>query len=199
MTDLIEEVLGRAMRTSALKKHARLARVLLHGVGSTDKPDFEDQFLDLVLELNETQIHILNVHAQFPSAVNESFQKLGEVMAELRERHTVKRAEQESKNKGLANNSGRVEAEVKQLEDKVRSMQRRRSESMSVRGEQHYGLGKPAYEALTYALIGRGLMMDIGVVNGEFKAGEILSLTPYGKRFLEFIQEPISELRTNPA
>jgi len=199
VADLTEEVFARAMKTSAKERQARLARVLIHGIGSNIKPDFEDQFMDLILELSETQIHILNVHAQFPSTVNESFLKYGTLMAEIHERSKGRSKEQEYKSKGWANNSDRVEAEVRLLEKKAREMERRRSESMKVRGEEYYGLDKPTYEALTYALIGRGLLMDIGVVNGEFKAGEILSLTSYGKRFLEFIKEPMREWQADPA
>lgn len=68
---------------------------------------------------------------------------------------------------------------------------------MKVRGEQHYGLDQGTFEALKYALIGRGLLMDIGIVNGEFKAGEILSLTAFGRRFLDYIQKPNETVKSS--
>lgn len=190
ISDLVEQVLLHVSRTSAKEKHRRFAHVLLDGLAITEKPDFEEQFLSLILELNEVQLQILDVHAKFPSTVNESFQRLGKEMVTLRDLNSVQRREHDSKNKGYANNSDRVDSEVRELKRKVERMQAVRNDSMKLRGEQFYGLSRSDYEILTYSLIGRGLMIDIGVINGEFKPAEILSITAYGLRFLEYLGRP---------
>ena len=72
--DFLESVLDRASRVRANDKRRRLSRVLCAQVASPIPIDFAELFLDLVIEIKESQILILREHEQGDSSLaNQSF------------------------------------------------------------------------------------------------------------------------------
>ena len=72
--DFLDSVLDRATRVRADDRRARLSRALCEQITRPIPIDFADLFLDLVLELNSSQVHILKEHAQgSPNRSSSSF------------------------------------------------------------------------------------------------------------------------------
>ena len=188
-SDIFESVIRRVVLTKSKTKHERFRDILIHSIeASQAELDNTETYLDLVSSLDEVAILILKHHQPFDNAFDQQSYKINDQqvkIAQLKEQLTKEQAQQ---TKGLANDTDRVAAELKLLKDKETEFHNREKSLSQYRSATFYHLTEEDFRYYKQILTSKGLLSDtgIGAIGGD--AFIKMSITEFGKRFINFIK-----------
>ncbi len=188
--DIFESILIRISKTNNKAKRDRFNKILLKQVKAKDLKDFNETFLDLIEKLNDSQIVILKEHL----FIKEN--GFGNIKSRYKtSKHEISRLEEELKNQlelgklGAAHNGPRIEKRLNNERKKLEAQEEELLPLNNRRKHDFYNITKSDYLYYVQDLISKSLLYDSGIGGIGTLPFEILSITDFGERFLEFIKD----------
>lgn len=186
--DILESILTRVSKTKSEEKLKRFRDVLFHCL-ENNIWDIEntERFLDLISSIKEYEVLILKYHTNFDKIYDEKNAQYNENTQNINRLEKELLKESEAKDKGFANNFEKVRTTLRATEASIRAFQEQKKQIEKYRSSEFYNLSD---EELLYSkqkLSSVGLLIDSGVGGFGTKSFEKMSITTFGRRFIEFI------------
>lgn len=186
--DILESILTRVSKTKSEEKLKRFRDVLFHCLENNIwNIENTERFLDLISTITEYEVLILKYHTNFDEIYEEKNARHKETIKNISRLEEELLKESEAKDKGFANNFEKVRTTLRATEASIRVFQEHKKEIENYRSSEFYNLND---EELLYSkqkLSSLGLLIDSGVGGIGTKSFERMSITTFGKRFIEFI------------
>ena len=188
LSDFVETVLARAMKVNTIEKRDRLASILIGRIVNYTPVDFEEQFIALVCELTEKQFEILSMHFRFNEVVPLLYREMRDLDNEIASLYQRIGSRTGSSRSTVSNEEvNSIRLEIRQLVERKNNAMRRMPFSSTKRSAAFYLVDQAGYASLIYDMIGRGLMHDVGLEMGGYQKLEVLEVTSYGRKFVEYV------------
>jgi len=189
-SDLFEAVIKRVTQTSSGQKHQRFRDILVNYI---EQPvflgDHSETYLDLITQLNETEIHILKYHEVFDGVYLKRGIELQDLEVELVDKREQLRREKDLEEKGLANDLPLIEAEVEKVDTEMRVEKNKMEQLAMYRTPGFYNLSENDFFYFKQTLYNKALLTDHGVGAIGTHPFELMGITEFGKKFLQFLTE----------
>lgn len=187
-TDVLESILLKVTRTKSLDKLKHYRDLLFHCI-ETKTWDIEntERFLDLIYNLKEYEIIILNNHLNFDDQYDSLIQTLEEKIEERYSLENILKNESTLKEDGFANNYDRYLKEIEIINNEIKKMESYKLQLSKNREAYFYNLNEEEFLYSKQKLYSLGLLIDSGIGAIDVEPFEIMSITSFGKRFINFI------------
>lgn len=188
--DIFESIIKRVSLTRSAEKRERFKMILAGEIINPSNSDFIENYLDLIEKLNETQIRILINHKKLISEKYDDRLKTKQSLKKKREK--LQDELNENKNlqlKGYASNVTRVEHMIGQTDRKLAEIERIIKDLNRYKSCDFYNISAGEYIFFVQDLVAKSLLIDAGIGGIGTKPYEVLSITEYAQRFLEYIEK----------
>ncbi len=187
--DVFESVLRRIVTTNSQTKLNRFKNILIADVISDFKIDYIETFLDLTNSLNDKQIEILLVFSRIPSSIEGYYEQIPQIEREIDSLKVALENERKILNKGYANDFSRISESILRKTEVLAKQNKSIAEVVKLRKCEYFDLQESELCILTQDLVGKSLLVDIGLPILGIRPFQVLAITDFGKSYLEFIKE----------
>lgn len=188
--DLFESVIRRVVQTKSKEKHKRFKDVLTNQmINPQNSYGNAEIYLDIISGLSEVEVNILQHHSVFDEALDNKAEEIDKVSGEISRLEERYNKETQNAVLGYATNVAFIDEQIQKLRIIVEAHNSEVTELQKYRTHEFYGIS--AHEFLYYkqSLASKALMIDkmVGSIGGS--AFQMMSITEFGKNFLNFITD----------
>jgi len=186
-SDMFEGVVRRVALTNSETKLKRFKSILTNQIRGNAQSDYTETFLDLTTYLSDKQIEILLVYSQIEKSIEGYYEQIPHIEEEIEGLKTALVKERRLSQKGFANDFSRIDEAIKRKKEVLVKQKSAISQVGQFRHHKHYGIDEKDYLILVQDLVGKSLLVDIGLPILGVKPFQILAITEFGRKYLEFI------------
>ena len=185
--DMFEGVLKRVALTSSEAKIKRFKSILANQVKGNTQSDYTETFLDLTTYLSDKQIDILAIHSQIDKSIEGYYEQIPHIEQEIENLQTVLIKERNLSQKGFANDFTRIDESIKRKKGVLAKQRAAIGLVSQFRNHEYYEIGERDYLILVQDLVGKSLLVDIGLPVLGVLPFHILAITEFGREYLGFV------------
>lgn len=187
-SDLFESVLKRVTQTKSEEKQKRFRDILINQFQNPNHNiDNSETYLDLVTTLSEPEIQILKNHQIFDENYDVKETQLTEAQNKLLQKKERLEKEHNLSAKGYANNYLKVEHEIKELQSIVNLLTQDIKQLQVFRTPSFYNISKNDFLYYKQSLCSKALLIDNGIGAISVRPFEVMGITEFGKKFIQYI------------
>ncbi|GGG19035.1 hypothetical protein [Pontibacter amylolyticus] len=187
-SDLFESVLMRVVQSSSKEKHRRFRDILINQMLCPNiNVDSAEIYLDLISSLSEAEITILHHFNLFYiklKPIKQNLVRHNNKLEQLRERLEPER---ELKAAGYANNYLSLIAEIDGVNNLIASENEKITSGRHRLEAPYYNITEDQFLYFKQRLFSRGLLVDTGIGGIGVEPFEYMSITQFGREFMEYI------------
>lgn len=187
--DVFESVLRRIVTTSSQTKLHRFKNILINEIISDIKTDHIETFLDLTNSLNDKQIEIMVVFSKIPSSIEKYYEQIPHIEIEIESLKVALENERKIFEKGYANDFSRVNDSINRKTEVLAKQKKCIAEVAEFRNCKYFDMQESDFRILTQDLVGKSLLVDIGMPILGIRPFDVLAVTDFGKSYLNFIKD----------
>lgn len=187
--DVFESVLRRISTTNSESKLHRFKNILINEIRSDVKIDYIETFLDLTNSLNDKQIEIMIVFSKIPSSIEGYYEQIPQIESEIEALKVALENERKIQTKGFANDFSKVNDSIKRKTEVLAKQNKSIAEVAMFRNCKYFEMQESEFRILIQDLVGKSLLVDIGLPILGIRPFEVLAVTDFGKSYLEFIKD----------
>lgn len=181
--DLFESIIKKVSETRSEQKRIGFKNILMHGVKDIQTIEYCEIFSGLLINLNQKELQILTEHKDYLISGNSILKTRNDLNNELKEIQNVLKM-QGPFLPGIIM-PHRLEADViRERENAEKVLLEYKMECTA----EKFNISKDEYRYFLQDLFSKGLLFDDGVGSIGTRAFEIMSITQFGSKFLEFIR-----------
>lgn len=186
--DIFESILTKVSKTKSEDKLKRFRDVLFHCLENNiwDTENTE-RFLDLISNIKEYEVLILKYHSVFDEKHEERREKHNETKQKATNLEEELLKASEAKDNGFTNDFEKVITTLRATEASIRVFEEQNKQLEKYRNSEFYNLSDEEFLYSKQKLSSLGLLIDSGVGGIGTRPFQKMSITTFGKRFIEFI------------
>lgn len=179
--DLFENILKKVAQTRQSKKTEGFKNILLKGITVTSEIEYCELFTEILSQINEKQIEILFVYSESFNKESISLKNRRDLDNELYDLQIQVNKEENFENLELLDR-------IKTLKSKSDKLKNDLKNTMDIRQASYYNLSEGEYKYFLQDLYNKSLLNDEGIGGIGTAPFEMMNVTNFGIRFLEFIR-----------
>ena len=178
--DLFENILRKVSQTRQERKIIGFRNILVKGIVGNSDIYYCDLFSEILTQMHEKQIEILFVYSEELNRLGISLKLRHKLDSELYDlQSTIKKSEENDNSELLIN--------LVDLKFKSEKMKNDLKETNHIRKAEHYNISEGEYQYFLQDLYNKSLLTDEGMGAIGTAPFEIMHVTEFGSKFLDFI------------
>lgn len=187
-SDLLESVLKRVVQTKSIEKQKRLRDILVNKIQNPfTEIDNSEIYLDLITNLSEVEINILHFHLVLVQNFDNVRNNISRLQNDLNINNNNLKEQGLLTNSELENSHIEISDKIKEIEGKIQVEETTMESLQKCRESSFYGISEDKFLYYKQSLYSKGLMIDSGVGFIAHRQFKYMSITEFGKGFIQFI------------
>lgn len=182
--DLFENILKKVSETRQIQKILGFRNLMINGIASKNSIDYCEIFSNILMQLHEKQIEILLNYSEKINKKGFSLLRKHELNEQLFN------IQSEIRKNELADNKALIEKE-QELIKQIELIKIGLENNENIREASYYNLTESEFKYFVHDLYNKALLNDEGVGAINTLPFQIMNVTDFGNKFLEFILNPL--------
>ena len=188
--DLLDSVIRRVVNNKSEVKKERFKKILKNQILNPRKSDLTETYLDIIEKINETQIKILKCHLEIKYSDYDNLTTMINSNKKYeKELESLLKKELKLNEAGAANSHNVVKKDLTDIKQKRTERENKLRIINYKRYSSYYKISDADYFFYVQDLISKSLLYDTGIGRYGYQPFNILSITSFGERFLNFIKK----------